>query len=345
MCARAGARGIHTNSRIFQHVRTYHVGSWPPPLAFPSKGLGHQSTMSKKKRLLLDLSRCIKLNAFANPSEVAMDYVPVLRHRLCAPLLADAADGVPTTLKMMDEYLLSKDELETITSELRLADIKVDGKATEVSADMYAKVDSKVKAALTRGYNKESHTVKFIKPKMGAAMMSKGKSTKAVGRSGEEKESDDDYVDDDEGTTLSAPVCLCRSLQSGRVDVFLSLLCFLVPPCAFNSAFPLAIFLNASTLCLVLWMQRKQKLQTFRKRGRLFPPKRPRRAVPPKRLRPKSLRRKSSKAGMHLAAVDQMCLPEPRLGFKFGAPGRLTLMDGGALAAFWRLLPLTQRSR
>ena len=208
MCERAGARGIHANSRIRQHVHTYHVGSWPPPLAFPSKGLGHQSTMSKKKRLLLDLSRCIKLNAFANPSEVAMDYVPVLRHRLCAPLLADAADGVPTTLKMMDEYLLSKDELETITSELRLADIKVDGKATEVSADMYAKVDSKVKAALTRGYNKESHTVKFIKPKMGAAMMSKGKTTKAVGRSGEEKESDDDYVDDDEGTTLSAPVCV-----------------------------------------------------------------------------------------------------------------------------------------
>ena len=127
--------------------------------------------------------------------------------------------------------------------------------------------------------------MKFIKPKMGAAMMSKGKSTKAVGRSGEEKESDDDYVDDDEGTTLSAPVCLCRSLQSGRVDVFLSLLCFLVPPCAFNSAFPLAIFLNASTLCLVLWMQRKQKLQTFRKRGRLFPPKRPRRAVPPRSLK------------------------------------------------------------
>ena len=53
--------------------------------------------MTKKKRLLLDLSRCIKLNAFANPSEVAMDYVPVLRHRLCAPLLADAADGVPTS--------------------------------------------------------------------------------------------------------------------------------------------------------------------------------------------------------------------------------------------------------
>ena len=48
---------------------------------------------------------------------------------------------------------------------------------------------------------------------------------------------------------------------------------------------------------------------------------------------------------MHLGAADQMCLPEPRLGFKFGAPGRLTLMDGGALAAFWRLLPLTQRSR
>ena len=43
-------------------------GAWPPPLAFPGKCLGHQSTMSKKNRLVHELARCMKLNSFANKS-------------------------------------------------------------------------------------------------------------------------------------------------------------------------------------------------------------------------------------------------------------------------------------
>lgn len=177
-------------------------GAWPPPLAFPGKCLGHQSTMGKKGRLVQDVARCMKLNSFANKSEVAMDYLSVMRQRLCSPLLgSDGAKGVDNTLKMMEEYLLSKDELDTICSELRLPDIKVDGKVTEIAPDFYGQVDSKIKAALTRTYNKETHTVKFLKPKAGAEMASKvGKANKSVGRSGEGiKETDDDSDEDGEG--------------------------------------------------------------------------------------------------------------------------------------------------
>ena len=58
-------------------------------------------------------------------------------------------------------------------------------------------MDSKVKAALTRGYNKESHSLKFSKPKLSAGLMTKGKASKGVGRSGEEKDSDDDYEEEE----------------------------------------------------------------------------------------------------------------------------------------------------
>jgi len=44
-------------------------GAWPPPLAFPGKCLGHQSTVSKKNRLVHELARCMKLNSFANKSD------------------------------------------------------------------------------------------------------------------------------------------------------------------------------------------------------------------------------------------------------------------------------------
>ena len=177
-------------------------GSWPPPLTFPGKCLGHQSTMGKKGRLVQDVARCMKLNSFANKSEVAMDYLSVMRQRLCAPLLGpDGASGVETTLKLMEEYLFSKDELDTICSELRLPDIKVDGTITEIAPDCYGQIDSKIKAALTRTYNKESHRVKFLKPKAGADMAQKvGKAKKVVGRSGEEiKEEDDDSDEEGEG--------------------------------------------------------------------------------------------------------------------------------------------------
>jgi replication factor C subunit 1 len=97
----------------------------PPPLAFPGKCLGHQSTMSKKSRLAMDVARCMKQRSFANTSEVTLDYLSVLRHRLCAPLLAEGVTGVDATMQMMDEYLLSRDELDTICSELRLNDISV----------------------------------------------------------------------------------------------------------------------------------------------------------------------------------------------------------------------------
>jgi hypothetical protein len=64
--------------------------------------------------------------------------------QLCQPLLTRGADGIEESLAMMESYLLSKDDLDTICSEMRLNDIKVDGKVTVVSTDWYTQIDPKV---------------------------------------------------------------------------------------------------------------------------------------------------------------------------------------------------------
>ena len=64
--------------------------------------------------------------------------------QLCQPLLTRGADGIEESLAMMENYLLSKDDLDTICSEMRLNDIKVDGKVTVVSTDWYTQIDPKV---------------------------------------------------------------------------------------------------------------------------------------------------------------------------------------------------------
>jgi replication factor C subunit 1 len=143
-------------------------------VAFP-RALGHMSTTNKKQRLLTDIARCMKMHISANKTEVNCEYLPVLRARLTAPLLERGADGVDEVVALMDEYQLSKEELDSITAELRLAD-------PAAAPDTYAAVDSKVKAALTRKYNKESHGVSFVTANSALKLVKKAKG----GRGGED---------------------------------------------------------------------------------------------------------------------------------------------------------------
>ena len=75
----------------------------------------------------------MRLSAHANASEIASNYLPLLRHKLCAGMLRDGAEGIASAIELMEAYLLSKDEFDTICSELRFPDIKVRVRA----ADLY----------------------------------------------------------------------------------------------------------------------------------------------------------------------------------------------------------------
>lgn len=86
-----------------------------------------------------------------------MEYAPFLLDAIVRPLVADKIDGVPKALEVMKEYRLTREDIDS------LVELSVwPGKKNPMDA-----VESKVKAALTRAYNKEivafSHSVKKSK--------------------------------------------------------------------------------------------------------------------------------------------------------------------------------------
>jgi replication factor C subunit 1 len=87
----------------------------------------------------------------ANKLGVGMDYLSVLKLMLSKPLIKRGNDGIEDVLKIMNEYNLTRDDFDTI---LELSTWPGD-------KDPMSLIDSKVKAAFTRAYNKESHKNPF----------------------------------------------------------------------------------------------------------------------------------------------------------------------------------------
>ena len=85
----------------------------------------------------------------ANKVGVGLDYLSVLKNMLSQPLVRRGAAGIDQVIAVMNEYSLTRDDFDTI---LELA-------TWSGSKDPMAAVDSKVKAAFTRAYNKQAHLI------------------------------------------------------------------------------------------------------------------------------------------------------------------------------------------
>jgi replication factor C subunit 1 len=134
-------------------------------LAFPT-WLGRNSTRNKRARLLQQLHahmalRCAQrthafMHVFVSCScdqqSLLLDYVPLLRTSLTRPLTnaAGGEAGVSTVLAIYDAYELTRDDADTIVTEL----------GTWPGAAAPA-VEPKVKAALTRAFNKSAHCLPY----------------------------------------------------------------------------------------------------------------------------------------------------------------------------------------
>jgi replication factor C subunit 1 len=119
--------------------------------SFPS-WFGKNSKQGRVDRILQELQKHMRLKISANKYGVALEYLNVMKTRLSRPLVRSGSDGVGEVIKFMNEYYLSRDDFDTI---LELA-------TWPGQPDPMAKVDSKVKAAFTRAFNKESHKNPFL---------------------------------------------------------------------------------------------------------------------------------------------------------------------------------------
>jgi replication factor C subunit 1 len=118
---------------------------------FPS-WLGKNSKQRRVDRILQEIEKHMRTKISANREGLNRDYLPVIRERLTKPLIKDGAQGVDKVIDFMDEYYITREDFDSI---LELT-------TWTGQADVMSKIDSKVKAAFTRTYNKKSHKNPFV---------------------------------------------------------------------------------------------------------------------------------------------------------------------------------------
>uniref|UniRef100_A0A8D3DYA9 Replication factor C subunit 1 n=1 Tax=Scophthalmus maximus TaxID=52904 RepID=A0A8D3DYA9_SCOMX len=117
---------------------------------FPS-WLGKNSSTSKHSRIVQELASHMSLKTLSSRQAVNLDYLHYLRQALLSPLQRLGAEGASQAVQLLDNYHLIKEDVDSIM------EISVWGG----QADPYSKLDSKVKAAFTRAYNKEVHLTPY----------------------------------------------------------------------------------------------------------------------------------------------------------------------------------------
>nr|XP_028601072.1 replication factor C subunit 1 isoform X1 [Podarcis muralis] len=117
---------------------------------FPS-WLGKFSSTGKHDRIMQELSMHMSLRTHASKRAVNLDYLSYLRDAIVKPLTCLGTDGVQEAVAFMDTYCLMKEDVESLMEITSWG-----GKPSE-----FSKIDSKVKSAFTRAYNKEAHLAPY----------------------------------------------------------------------------------------------------------------------------------------------------------------------------------------
>mmetsp|Transcript_117308 Transcript_117308/g.215912 ORF Transcript_117308/g.215912 Transcript_117308/m.215912 type:complete len:897 (+) Transcript_117308:45-2735(+) len=134
---------------------THVTNGFIPYPSFPSF-LGKYSTMSRSQRLTTELHAHLKLSGTVRGRAIwTSGYGDVLYSKMVRPLLSGKPEAVKETFAVLDAYGLSKDHLSEHLTDLR----------QHLGAeDLFKRVDSKVKAAMTRESNSGAHAVKVSLP-------------------------------------------------------------------------------------------------------------------------------------------------------------------------------------
>lgn len=173
----------------------YMSGHLSGQIEFP-KWLGNNSKRGKFDRLSQEIQLHTRLKCSGSKTDIIQDYCYALRNSVTRPLISRGADGVADAVAAMNEYDLLREDLESILEVAQWPGHK----------DPMAGVESKVKAAFTRLYNKESHMSPYAavaapKKKVGAAKADEYGEDDEI----EEDEEEDDSIGNDAMIKVKKP--------------------------------------------------------------------------------------------------------------------------------------------
>ena len=122
----------------------YMAGHVAGQIQFP-RWLGQYSRQNKFDRILQELQMHTRLSAGLSKSSLNRDFVQHLRNNILRPMKKNGADGVADSVRAMEFYSLMREDLDNLLEITTWPD----------QPDPMRNIESKVKAAFTRSYNKD----------------------------------------------------------------------------------------------------------------------------------------------------------------------------------------------
>ncbi|XP_050464112.1 replication factor C subunit 1 isoform X1 [Cataglyphis hispanica] len=118
-------------------------GSLDTLVRFPS-WFGRNSKTTRFNRLMQELTMHTRLATGASKDALNMDYLVHIRNAIIKPLIDNGVDGIEAAINIMGKYYLTREDLDSIIEISLWPGIR----------DSTSNLDSKVKAAFTRAYQK-----------------------------------------------------------------------------------------------------------------------------------------------------------------------------------------------
>ncbi|XP_053957121.1 replication factor C subunit 1 [Anastrepha ludens] len=122
----------------------YMSGHFTGQINFPG-WLGKYSRTNKRSRLAQEIHDHTRLRTSASRQSIRLDYAPFLLSKIVLPLKEKGMEGVEESLGVLKEYHLLREDIESL----------IELTAWPGKKGLMDAVDGRVKAALTRAYNKE----------------------------------------------------------------------------------------------------------------------------------------------------------------------------------------------
>ncbi|CAI5718729.1 unnamed protein product [Peronospora farinosa] len=131
-----------------------------------SKWLGKNSSASKSKRLLSELSVRMRSHASGSREVIRLDYVPYMKEILLKKLLL-GEDNIHEVINLLDECEITREDLTESMESFKFPGVK---------RHSYSELDSKAKTTFTRMYNKASHKSQaVVESVLGSTTIKKGR--------------------------------------------------------------------------------------------------------------------------------------------------------------------------
>ncbi|XP_036341735.1 LOW QUALITY PROTEIN: replication factor C subunit 1-like [Rhagoletis pomonella] len=122
----------------------YMSGHFTGQINFPG-WLGKYSRTNKRNRLAQEIHDHTRLRTSASRQSIRLDYAPFLLAKIVRPLKDKGMEGVKDSLDVLKEYHLLREDIDSL----------IELTAWPGKKGLMDAVDGRVKAALTRSYNKE----------------------------------------------------------------------------------------------------------------------------------------------------------------------------------------------